>query len=413
LDLVAGQIVAGRFRLERRIGLGSMGSVWGARHLGLNAPVALKFMSHALAGDPVALARFEREAQAAARIRSPHVVQVLDHGIDDGTPFIAMEWLEGEDLGARLRRAGCLSLPEAAGLAVQAARALRAAHEAGVIHRDLKPSNIFLARVDGEEVVKLLDFGVAKVALEPHRPASEATATGALVGTPDYMSPEQVRGSKQLDHRTDLWSLGVILYLALTGKKPFAGESLGEVIIKICTAPITPATTFVVSLPPTVDWFFEVACARDPARRFQSASDMAAAFAALAQGRPVPAPGEAPPSVRELSVPPPPASSRGFGAPPASAHDFGAPPPASTREPGPPSGLYPPAPPSAREPGPPSGLYPPMPPVMPPSTYVHASAPQRKAASMVPLLLALILLLFVAYLWREPARAMIKGLQSL
>jgi serine/threonine-protein kinase len=291
VDPLEGQVIAGKFRLEECIGQGSMGSVWGARHLGLNVPVALKFMSADLVNQPRALARFEREAQAAARIRSPHVVQVLDHGVDGGTPFIVMEWLEGEDLGARLRRVGRLTLQDASIIATQAAKALRAAHDAGVIHRDLKPSNIFLARVQGEEVVKLLDFGVAKVEPATARPTGDGTATGALVGTPEYMSPEQVRGSKEIDGRSDVWSLGVILYVAITGKRPFRGDTLGEVMINVCTAPLPPPSTLVFDLPPVVDWFFDRACARDPANRFQSATDLAAAFGQLAQGRGAPAAG--------------------------------------------------------------------------------------------------------------------------
>ena len=284
MEPAAGQVIAGKFRLERCIGRGAMGSIWGARHLSLNAPVALKFMSPTLVHDPMALARFGREAEAAARIRSPHVVQVLDHGVDRGAPFIVMEWLDGEDLGARLRRVHRLSLAQAAALVTQATRALGAAHQAGVIHRDLKPSNVFLARVHDEETVKLLDFGVAKLASPMAGASTEATATGAMVGTPDYMSPEQVKGSKLLDHRADLWSLGVILYVALTGRKPFPGDSLGEVILRICTAPLTPPSALVPELPPTMDLFFARACAREPADRFQSAAELSAAFLAVVQG---------------------------------------------------------------------------------------------------------------------------------
>ncbi|EYF05366.1 Hypothetical protein CAP_3283 [Chondromyces apiculatus DSM 436] len=261
-----------------------MGTVWGARHVTLGSPVALKFMSKALVEDSLALTRFSREAEAAARIRSPHVVQVLDHGVERGTPYIIMEWLEGEDLGTRLRRERRLPMDQLALLAAQAARALGAAHEVGVIHRDLKPGNIFLSRSHGgEEVVKLLDFGVAKVMSPVAHATTEATATGMMVGTPDYMSPEQVRSSKEIDHRTDLWALGVILYLALTGHKPFKGGSLGEVILRICTAPLVPPSQLVPGLSPAVDLFFARACARDLTERFQSAAELSASFMAVTQ----------------------------------------------------------------------------------------------------------------------------------
>jgi serine/threonine-protein kinase len=293
MDLHEGRVIAGKFRLERCIGVGAMGSVWGARHLGLNAPVAIKFMSPDLLGSAMAVSRFGREAQAAAQLRSPHVVQILDHGVDEDMPFIAMEWLEGEDLGARLHRVDRLTLREAAVIATQAAKALQAAQEAGIVHRDLKPSNIFLARVHGEEIVKLLDFGVAKVnrIAEGGLEGANATATGALIGTPNYMSPEQVRGSKNVDHRSDVWALGVILYYAITGKMPFMGASVGDVLIKVCTQPLEPPSCIVLDLPPAVDWFFQRACAHNPDHRYQTATELAAAFSALAEGRPAAAPG--------------------------------------------------------------------------------------------------------------------------
>ena len=306
VDLVEGRVIAGKYRLERCIGQGAMGSVWGARHLGLDAPVALKFMSPDLIASAQAVSRFGREAVAAARLRSPHVVQILDHGVDQGEPFIAMEWLEGEDLGARLRRTGRLSLREAAVIVTQAAKALRVAQDEGVVHRDLKPSNIFLARVHGEEIVKLLDFGVAKLRPAGGVGAANATATGALLGTPNYMSPEQVRGSKQIDHRSDLWSLGIILYYAITGRMPFTGASVGDVLVRICTQPLEPPTCVAFDLPPAVDWFFQRACAREPEQRYQTATELAAAFVTLAEGRQAGAPeGAGPPvSIRGPERPP-------------------------------------------------------------------------------------------------------------
>ncbi|MFO0761929.1 MAG: serine/threonine-protein kinase, partial [Byssovorax sp.] len=190
--LASGAVIAGKYRLEREIGRGGMGSVWAARHLTLDTPVALKFIDPDASAEDAHL-RFEREAKAAAQLRSPHVVQILDHGLDhrpEGElPYIAMELLDGEDLSERLRRRGRLSIPEAANIFGQAAKALRRAHDAGVIHRDLKPSNIFLARFDDDEVVKLLDFGVAKLRRGEMDPQNPATQTGVIFGSPTYMSP--------------------------------------------------------------------------------------------------------------------------------------------------------------------------------------------------------------------------------
>ncbi|MEJ7729111.1 MAG: serine/threonine-protein kinase [Polyangiaceae bacterium] len=274
-----GRIVAGKYRLERMIARGGMGSVWSAHHLQLDMPVAVKFMDPGLAAAPDARARFEREAKAAAQLRTPHVVQIHDHGLDKTQPYIVMELLQGEDLGARLRRTPRLGLPETVTIFAQAAKALRLAHEAGIIHRDLKPGNIFLARSDDDEVVKLLDFGVAKAVTNL---LEETTRTGELLGSPGYMSPEQARGYKQIDARSDLWSMGVILFRMLTGVKPFTGQSLGDVIVKICVEPIPTPRQYAPDLPPSIDRFFLKALARDPARRFQSAREMAAELSVAA-----------------------------------------------------------------------------------------------------------------------------------
>src|SRR6185503_490819 len=172
-----------------------------AHHLQLDTQVALKFIAPLAEGGDTR-PRFEREARAAAQLRSPHVVQILDHGVDGDQPYIAMELLEGEDLGERLRKENRISLQAAAIIFTQAAKALRRAHDAGIIHRDLKPSNVFLARFDEDEVVKLLDFGVAK---DLGVSTGGFTQTGVIFGSPAYMSPEQARGARVLDHRSDLW----------------------------------------------------------------------------------------------------------------------------------------------------------------------------------------------------------------
>jgi serine/threonine-protein kinase len=211
-------------------------------------------------------------------------VHVYDYGDEQGTLFLVMELLHGEDLSARLRRVGRLTLAEAAGLVDQICKALECAHEAKLVHRDLKPANIFLMRHGREELVKVLDFGIAKV-MDPG-PASPITRMGELLGTPYYMSPEQVRRSRDVDPLSDLWSLGVIVYECLTGRLPFASPELGEVLMAILTENITPASQIVPEIGPEVERFLARALARDVAQRFQSARELAEAFAAAA-GRPV------------------------------------------------------------------------------------------------------------------------------
>jgi eukaryotic-like serine/threonine-protein kinase len=274
--------IGGKYTLEREIGRGGMGSIWIAYDPQLRRRVALKLVHPDQTVGSQSRARFEREAMAVAQIQNPHVVQIHDYGIDEGAPYIVMELLSGEDLEARLSR--CAKLPLAAVITIvtQAGRALSTAHAAGVIHRDLKPANIFLAQSDAEEVVKILDFGVATIDSGDVGDAAQVTRTGTLLGTPHYMSPEQARGSKLVDPRSDVWSLSVVSYRALTGELPFTGASLGDLIMRICTDPPPPPTDLASELPVEVDHFFERALAKDPAQRFQSAREMANAFAALA-----------------------------------------------------------------------------------------------------------------------------------
>ncbi|WP_437500585.1 serine/threonine-protein kinase [Sorangium sp. So ce1099] len=279
-----GALIAGKLRLERPLASGGMGAVWVARHLLLDTDVAVKFIN--TDGDaPGSLrARFLQEAKASLRIKSPHVVQVLDYGVEDGTPFMVMELLEGEDLRAHLQRAGRLSLEATYQLLAPLGRALRRAHSIGLVHRDLKPSNIFLARCGDEVIVKVLDFGIAKQVQE--QPPSAVTTSSVIIGSPRYMSPEQVRAAKQLDHRSDLWSMGVIVYEALTGRTPFEDDTLGGLIIAICAEPWPLPSALVPALGAGVDRFMARALERDPAARFQSADEMVDAFAALVGARP-------------------------------------------------------------------------------------------------------------------------------
>ncbi|WXA87916.1 protein kinase [Pendulispora rubella] len=248
-----------------------MGSVWEATLLSLDIPCAVKFIDSEFVGHAETQARFEREAKAAAQLRSPHVVQVLDHGVCQGRPYIAMELLVGEDLGKRLKARGRLSPSEVVPIVEQVSRALAKAHAAGIVHRDLKPDNIFLVRDDDREIVKVLDFGIAKSVDESRE---GLTRVGALLGTPHYMSPEQAQGSKDVDHRSDLWSLAVIIFRCLTGRFPFAGKGLGEILVQILKDDIPIPSQAAPDLPRAFDDWWVRGVARDPTLRFQSAREL-------------------------------------------------------------------------------------------------------------------------------------------
>jgi serine/threonine protein kinase len=270
-------VLAQRYRLIRQLDAGGMGVVWLAEALHLRSLVAVKIMDRALAATPEAVQRFLREAHTAASLRSPHVVQILDYGVHDSTPFIVMELLEGESLASRLKRDGRLSSWAQTELVVRhVARALGRAHDAGVIHRDLKPGNIFLVRDDEEEVVKLLDFGIAKTTLSPPGALlGSDTRTGEFLGSPAYASPEQVQGSKALDHRSDIWSLGVIAYECFLGRMPFASHSFVTLALAICKGPM-PVPSEHGPVPAGFDGWFARACAREVEHRFQSAREASA-----------------------------------------------------------------------------------------------------------------------------------------
>jgi serine/threonine protein kinase len=269
-ELAEGVVVAGRFRLIKKLGQGGMGSVWLATHLGLDTKCAIKFVEGAGAMLPEMHARFEREAKAAASLHSPHVVQIIDHAIWDGVPFMAMELLDGEDLRHRLDAGGRLTPAQTVDILRQVCRALNKAHNAGIVHRDLKPDNIYLVRDDDREIAKVLDFGIAKskAALE----SGSNTKTGAMLGTPYYMSPEQAQGIKTVDFRSDLWSMAVIAYECITGVLPFQSEALGDLLMRIMVAPV-PVPSEVTPVPPGFDAWWAKAATRDPAGRFQSAKE--------------------------------------------------------------------------------------------------------------------------------------------
>jgi serine/threonine protein kinase len=270
-----GQLIADRYKLDRPLERGAMGSVWRAEQVRLRAPVAVKFLDPSLIGDKEMHDRFIQEARSAAAVRSAHVVQVFDYGTEDGVPYIAMELLDGENLDARLGARGTLSPAELAKLFIELARGIGQAHAIGVIHRDLKPGNIFIAREGEHEVTKIVDFGIAKVKASALRLTQGiGTQLGTLLGTPQYMSPEQVRGSSSIDHRTDLWALAVIACECLTGRCPFSGATLGDLTVQICTER-PPAPSSLGPVPPGFDqWFFK-ATHKKPTKRFQTVEEMA------------------------------------------------------------------------------------------------------------------------------------------
>ncbi|MBX3224885.1 MAG: protein kinase, partial [Labilithrix sp.] len=220
-------------------------------------------------------------------VKSPHVVQMLDHGVsDDGVPFIVMEHLEGHDLGDEIERGGAVDPAKVVAVITQVAKALSKVHAAGLLHRDIKPDNIFLCAGEEETFVKLLDFGIAKSSAVDQGDGSldGETKTGQIVGTPFYMSPEQVTAQKTIDHRSDLWALGVVAYEALTGQRPYDGPSFGALAVKIATGSPPKPSEANPALPPAVDLWFAKACARSAADRFASAKEMAEAFRAAFEG---------------------------------------------------------------------------------------------------------------------------------
>jgi serine/threonine-protein kinase len=248
-----------------------MGSVWVAEHLGLGVDVAVKLLRPDQEPDEERVERFRREAQQAGRLRSPHIVRIQDFGIEDGVPYIVMELLLGEDLGHRLDRVGRLSPDLALRFLSHAARGLSVAHRAGIVHRDIKPANLFLEHHGGEEVLKIVDFGVAKRTTGD----SQLTTGGIVWGSPAYMSPEQARGGA-VDARTDVWALAAVFYRMLTGQAPFIGKSEHDVIVKLCTETARSPTELNPDLPEAIDAFFSRALRRDPEQRIPDVSELTA-----------------------------------------------------------------------------------------------------------------------------------------
>jgi eukaryotic-like serine/threonine-protein kinase len=238
-DPVPGTVVDGKYRVEKILGEGGMGLVVAAINLGLEQEVAIKFLLPSAMRNKIAVERFLREAKVAAKVRSDYVARVFDVGTTEegGVPYIVMEHLEGCDLGKLIDREGALPMDEACEMALQACEALAEVHAAGIVHRDLKPSNLFVTRrADGSPAVKLLDFGISKLTFGGDDGVDPAlTQTATIMGSPSYMSPEQLKSTKEVDHRADVWSLGAVLYEAITGKPAFRGESLPQVCAMIAS----------------------------------------------------------------------------------------------------------------------------------------------------------------------------------
>ncbi|MEY4545968.1 MAG: hypothetical protein RL685_2163 [Pseudomonadota bacterium] len=285
-------VLADKYRLESEIGRGGMGSVWRAKRLDLDADVAVKVLHVEASQRADLVSRFSREAKATASLSSPHVIRIIDFGVDSASEhaFLVMELLLGLSLRERLNGSRPLQAQLVVRVLTQVGRALEQAHSLGIVHRDLKPGNIFLVQNGDEELVKLLDFGIAKTEEAPDEVL--LTQTGNVLGTPQYMSPEQLNSSRTVDHRSDLWSLAVIAYECLVGRRPFRGASVAELAMKVSLGRCEPASSL-GPVPPGFDAWFARATEVNPERRFQSASELTQSLQRLAaQPQPAQRPGD-------------------------------------------------------------------------------------------------------------------------
>lgn len=279
-EALIGKTIAGRYVLRGLLGHGGMGAVYEAEHLGLGKRAAIKFVDPEFATDEQVVARFAREARAMSAIESAHIVTVFDAGTEDGRPYLVMELLRGEDLGERLRQTTRVPLNEAMHVVAQVLKGLARAHAAGIIHRDLKPDNVFLTKHDTDPLfAKIVDFGISKIERpRAHTQPLALTGRGTVLGTPFYMSPEQAQASPDVDGRTDLYSVGAILFECLTGRPPHTGESYEQVILSICMREAPRVDAIEKSVPADVADFVARALTRDRAQRFPSAEAMLAAL---------------------------------------------------------------------------------------------------------------------------------------
>jgi eukaryotic-like serine/threonine-protein kinase len=277
-SVAEGDILAGKYRIEKILGRGAMGVVVAARHLKLDELVAIKFLLPETLANPEAVARFQREARAAVRIKSEHVARVGDVGtLENGAPFMVMEYLEGGDLEAWIEERGPLSTEQAIEFVLQALEAVAEAHALGIIHRDLKPSNLFWTpRADGLLSIKVLDFGISKITGTGATSDMSMTRTQDVMGSPLYMSPEQMRSARDVDAATDIWAIGVVLFELLTGKAPFVAPNMPELVLKIATGAPEPMRSMLPALPARLEQVILRCLEKDRAKRYGNVAELAA-----------------------------------------------------------------------------------------------------------------------------------------
>jgi serine/threonine-protein kinase len=282
MSLQQGQVLDGKYKIVRVIGEGGMGAVYEGENVRIRRRVAIKVLHAGVASNTEMVQRFEREAQVAGTVGNDHILEILDMGaLPGGERYMVMEYLDGETMTDRIKVRGRLTAAEAVKLLRQVLRGLAAAHGAGIVHRDLKPDNIFILKEKAgiKDYVKIIDFGISKFS-EQGATSPRMTRTGALMGTPHYMAPEQATGSTEIDRRTDIYAVGIIMYEAVTGRVPFQAETFNQLLFEIALAKIIPARQVVPELDPAVDSIIMKASARDPAQRFQTCDEFAAALEA-------------------------------------------------------------------------------------------------------------------------------------
>jgi serine/threonine-protein kinase len=270
LGVAVGQILLDKYRVDSVLGHGGMGVVCACTHLGLNERVAIKMLRHDVLTDVDAVERFDREARAAAKLKSEYVARVVDVGtLENGVPFMVMEFLDGLDLGQLIEQRGVLPVPWACELMLQTCEALAEAHANGIVHRDVKPTNLFVTwRPDGSAIVKVLDFGISKSA---NATDMHLTQTQSVLGTPAYMSPEQMRSARLVDARSDIWSLGSVFYELLEGRRPFEADSFSEMCVKVACDQPTPMT----NAPPPLQQVIMTCLAKAPEQRYANMAELA------------------------------------------------------------------------------------------------------------------------------------------
>lgn len=302
MSLETGQVIENKYRIVRLLGEGGMGAVYEGENIKIQRRVAIKVLHPGYSENKDVVSRFQREAQAAGRIGNDHILEVLDLGVlDDGSNFMVLEFLDGEPLASRIQRLGRMTPQQVAPLARQMFKGLQAAHTAGIVHRDLKPDNVFILKEKAgqPDFVKIIDFGISKFQPLSGSEGMRMTSTGAVMGTPYYMSPEQASGSRDVDARSDLYTCGVILYECVTGRVPFDGETFNQLMFKIVLSEPPPLLEVVPDLDPAFASIIQKSMARDVNQRFQTATEFADAIKQWEESGasvlvPTQAPGEVP-----------------------------------------------------------------------------------------------------------------------